>query len=237
MADYWAKVFIEIIDDPKMATMPDRLWRRSMEIFLLAGRYSKDKSGQLPDTNQLAWALRMSTDDLLTDLKQLESVGIVKKTKDGWLVVNFEKRQSPASDAERKRQQRERDQRNQYYGNELVTNLSRSVTQINRIQNTETETEKRSSDDDDQFSFVQKTIEQLTGYPPNGSKGIEAIQEILNMGATVEDIKAGIQWLNEHGKTVRYYNTVVNPTRTAMSIRLQQKQDINKYENVKVYDE
>jgi len=27
MADYWIKLYHEIIDDPKMATMPDRLWR------------------------------------------------------------------------------------------------------------------------------------------------------------------------------------------------------------------
>jgi len=86
------------------------------------------------------------------------------------------------------------------------------------------------------FSKIQKTIEQLTGYPPNGSKGSEAIQEIVNMGATVEDIKAGIKWLAENGKTVRYYQSIVNPTRTAMSIRLQQKQDVNRYEGAKVYE-
>ena len=66
---------------------------------------------------------------------------------------------------------------------------------------------------------------------------LNAIQEILNMGATVEDIKSGIKWLNDNGKTVRYYNTLVNPTRTAMSIRLQQTQAVNRYENSKVYDE
>ena len=86
---------------------------------------------------------------------------------------------------------------------------------------------KRSSDDD--FSFVQKTIEQLTGYPPNGSKGIEAIQEIVSMGAMVEDIKAGIKWLAENGKTCRYYQYIVNPTRTAMSMRLNPKPVNKKY--------
>jgi len=163
MADYWIKAFIEIIDDPKMATMPDRLWRRSMEIFLLAGRYSKDRSGQLPDTNQLAWALRMSTDDLLTDLKQLESVGIVRKTKDGWLVVNFEKRQSAATDAERKRQQREREQRSQYYSNEDVTNQSRNVTQINRLTETETETDTDTKEAAAVYKTYSDNIGLLTG--------------------------------------------------------------------------
>lgn len=87
------------------------------------------------------------------------------------------------------------------------------------------------------FDYIQKTLEKLTGQLPNGEAGIKAINEILEMGATVEDIKAGIKWLNDNGKTVRYYNTVVNPTRTAMSIRLQQKQEVNRYESAKVYDE
>jgi hypothetical protein len=93
--------------------------------------------------------------------------------------------------------------------------------------------------DEDKFSgfdYIQKTLEKLTGQLPNGEAGIKAINEILEMGATVEDIKAGIKWLNDNGKTVRYYNTVVNPTRTAMSIRLQQKQEVNRYESAKVYE-
>lgn len=95
--------------------------------------------------------------------------------------------------------------------------------------------------DEDKFSGfdeVQKALEQLTGQLPNGEAGIKAINEILVMGATMGDIKAGIKWLNDNGKTVRYYNTVVNPTRTAMSIRLQEgAKTKSKYENVKVYDE
>ena len=139
MADYWIKVYHEIIDDPKMATMPDRLWRRTIEVFLLAGKLSKDKSGQLPDTNQLAWLLRMSTDDLLMDLSQLANAGIVKKNDMGWVVTNFEKRQAASSNTERVQQFRERQRKQQYYGNE--TQMKRNVTQINRIQNTESETE------------------------------------------------------------------------------------------------
>ena len=71
MADYWIKLYHEILDDPKMATMPDRLWRRTVEVFLLAGKLSKDKSGVIPDTRQLAWLLRMDTNELQGDLEQL----------------------------------------------------------------------------------------------------------------------------------------------------------------------
>lgn len=86
------------------------------------------------------------------------------------------------------------------------------------------------------FDDIQKTLEQLTGQLPNGDKAVKAINDILEMGATRRDVKEGIKWLNDNGKTVRYYNTVVNPTRTAMSIRLQKKQEVNRYEGAKVYE-
>lgn len=154
MADYWIKLYLEILDDPKMATLPDRLWRRAIEVFLLAGKLSKDKSGQLPDTNQLAWLLRMSTDDLYLDLQQLSNSGLIKKVNDGWKVVNFEKRQSAASDADRKRLQRERKQKNQYYGHEKVTQLSRNVTQINRLTESESETESETEEENKSAAAV-----------------------------------------------------------------------------------
>lgn len=121
MADYWIKMYHEILDDPKLATMPDRLWRRTMEIFLLAGKLSRDKSGYLPETNQLAWMLRMSSDDLLMDLKQLESAGILKRVEDGWLVVNFEKRQAATTSTERSRYFRQNEKKKIYYGERKPT--------------------------------------------------------------------------------------------------------------------
>jgi hypothetical protein len=139
MADYWIKLYHEIIDDPKMATLPDRLWRRVIELFLLAGKLCPDKSGVLPDTRQLAWLLRVSTDELQTDMSQLAGTGIIKSIPNGWMIVNFEKRQQAASSTERVKQHRERKQKQQYYDNE--TDLKRNVTQINRAE-TETETEQ-----------------------------------------------------------------------------------------------
>ena len=106
------------------------------------------------------------------DLNQLANAGIIKKNNDGWKVVNFEKRQSAVSNAERIQQYRDRKRKQEYYGD--VTDVKRIVTQINRVQSTETETEtEEETKNVIDFSFIQKTIEQLTGYPPNGSKGIE----------------------------------------------------------------
>lgn len=166
MTDYWIKLYHEIIDDPKMATLPDRLWRRTIELFLLAGRLCHDKSGELPDTHQLAWLLRVSTDDLQTDLIQLASTGIIENIPGGWLVVNFQKRQSAATSTERVKQYRERKQKQQYYDNE--TNLKRNVTQINRLTETETESETEqikttSSSADADFGEVVRVFEQNIG--------------------------------------------------------------------------
>lgn len=141
--NYWIKLFIEILDDSKMATLPDRLWRRVVELFLLAGRYYKD--GVLPDTNELSWALRMSMDDLDLDLKQIAQIGIINKTETGWLVVNFARRQSKMTAAEKMRLARKQSQQDEYYGCDLnVTDQLLKVTQItdNRYKITDTDIDK-----------------------------------------------------------------------------------------------
>ncbi len=132
MTNYWIKLYHEILDDPKMATLPDRLWRRVIELFLMAGRTNKD--GWIPDTRQIAWIMRMPTDELELDLQQIASTGIIERVIDGWIVCKFAQRQAPSPARERKRQQRERERKNQYYlaplVTENVTNQSRNVTQI-----------------------------------------------------------------------------------------------------------
>ena len=228
MADYWIKVYHEILDDPKMATMPDRLWRRAIEIFLIAGKLSKDKSGILPETNQIAWLLRMNTDELSLDLKQLESSGIIKRIDNGWTVVNFEKRQAAVTGAERVQQFRKRQQNEQYYGN--VTEMKRNVTQINRVQNTESETETETEPSAaDIYKAYQNNIGELSGIISekidadindySASWVLEAIQKATILEkrslAYVEGILKG--W-KRNGKSAA-------------------KPGELKYENVKVYDE
>jgi len=137
-ASYWIKLYLEILDDSKMAILPDRLWRRVIELFLAAGRYGSQ--GHLPETQQLAWLFRMNTDDLELDLKQIATTGIIQRNDNGWIVTKFAERQAPVSDAERQRQHRDRMQKHQYYDD--VTNSSRNVMEINRLTDTDTETEE-----------------------------------------------------------------------------------------------
>lgn len=164
MADYWVKWFYEIIDDPKMATLPDRLWRRFSELCLLTGRLFPDKSGRLPETKQIAWALRMKEDETEMDLTQLASVNLIRKTHEGWLVINFSKRQSPSSNAERKQAQRERERRQQYAGDshENVTDRDNGVRQSRTEQN-RTEPEQSAAAASPEFASLCAVYEKNIG--------------------------------------------------------------------------
>jgi hypothetical protein len=151
--NYWIKLYIEILDDSKMATLPDRLWRRVIELFLLAGKYYKD--GQLPDTNELCWSLRMPMDELDLDLKQIAQVGIINKTEAGWNVINFSKRQAKMAPSDKMRLYRDRIKRDQYYDDDSEdvtdcvtlsnTDMLLKVTQItdNRLTDNRSDTDQK----------------------------------------------------------------------------------------------
>lgn len=104
---YWIKLYHEVLDDPKMGRLSDHLWRRVIELFLLAGE--TNQKGLLPPISDVAWKLRTNDEELLADLKALEEIGIVAQTEARWLVVKFAERQAPVCDAERKQRQRIRD--------------------------------------------------------------------------------------------------------------------------------
>lgn len=91
MKHSWFKLFFEILDDPKMGRMPDRLWRRAIELMCLAGENGKD--GLLPSVDDMTWRLRTSADQLSESLQALSAAGIVHETLDGWMVTHFKERQ------------------------------------------------------------------------------------------------------------------------------------------------
>lgn len=103
---YWIKLYHEILNDFKMAKMSDRLFRRTIEVFLLAGDYEKD--GLLPPTEDMAWRLRLTEEELETDLIELQQLGIVTNDGGQWSVHNFPERQGPMTEAERSRRRRQK---------------------------------------------------------------------------------------------------------------------------------
>jgi hypothetical protein len=140
--NYWIKLYLEILEDSKMGRLPDRLWRRVIELFVLAGRTNED--GKLPDTPEIAWSLRQPTDDIDIDLKQIESTGIIQRIPSGWMVTNFSKRQGPSPVNERVKSYRDRQRQDQYYGNNDVTNSYTPVTPSLQTRYTESESESES---------------------------------------------------------------------------------------------
>lgn len=105
MKRIWIKLYLEILDDPKMGRLPDWLWRRAIELFLLAGENGND--GLLQPVMDMAWRLRTSEEDLVKSLRALSQVGVVHETPEGWVVTHFKDRQVSES-LERTRKYRER---------------------------------------------------------------------------------------------------------------------------------
>jgi len=150
---YWIKLYHEILEDPKMGKLPDNLWRRAIELFLLAG--DLDNGGSLPDIEGLSWRLRTDKEHLETDLVELASVGIVSQVDGVWIVTNFSKRQEPVDNAVRVAQHRKQKRKDQYYGNEPVTN---------RYTDTDTDTDKIIDLDKEQ---KLKIFRDVTLYTPD----------------------------------------------------------------------
>lgn len=108
---YWLKLYHEMLDDAKVARLPDSIWRRFIECLLLAGEM--DEGGFLPPLPDMAWRLRVDDTTMGQDLSRLALAGMVELKIDSednerWYVSNFAKRQSASPGAERVKQWRKR---------------------------------------------------------------------------------------------------------------------------------
>jgi len=109
MSSYtWIKLYVEILDDVRLAMMSDYLFRRFILFLLVAGR--NNQNGLLGPVSDLAWRLRSSENDMLNSLRTMSEVGIVAETPDGWRMVDFAEQQAAMGGAERMQQYRKRRQ-------------------------------------------------------------------------------------------------------------------------------
>jgi hypothetical protein len=102
----WIKLYLEILDDVKLAELPEAACWRFVQLLLVAAE--RDEGGILPPSKQLAWRLRADQAQLLEDLRALGEVGVMVQVGEHWKVTNFEKRQATLTDAERASQYRGR---------------------------------------------------------------------------------------------------------------------------------
>lgn len=153
---YWIKSYISILDDPKIARLPDYLWRMRMELQHIAGEYGKD--GSLPPVADIAWRLRLDEVKAAERLSALSQVGEVAQDVSGaWYIPHFAEQQGPSPTAQRVKAHREKRKREQ-------EELKRFVTP-----DTETDTETETNYDDEEspprpncFRLYEQNIGTLT---------------------------------------------------------------------------
>lgn len=127
---FWIKLYHEILHDPKMGRLTDNLWRRVIEIFLLAGE--NDNDGNLPPIESMAWTLRLSVEELEANLQALEKVNIVSQTPDGWHVTHYAQRQAAIPGKERVSAHRDRVKKQEYYADETTEDFNGNESVTNR---------------------------------------------------------------------------------------------------------
>ena len=72
------KINDSIINDPKIGMMPDRTFRRAMQLLVIA-----DKKGIIPNANELAWILRTTEKDIENNLKDLMKFDFIEAYNNG----------------------------------------------------------------------------------------------------------------------------------------------------------
>lgn len=145
---HWIKLYVEMLDDPKVGLLPDAVKWRWTSVLLLAGEMNE--GGFLPDVNDMAWRLHTNVETLQSEMRMLAGRGLVElrvyeQGDERWFIPAFSTRQAAATGTERSRMSR---QRTQQHGsrNEHATNVQRNVANSlhkqKQKQNTETEAER-----------------------------------------------------------------------------------------------
>jgi len=204
--NYWMKLWFDILRDPKMGMLPDRLWRRVIELFLLAGQNGED--GLLPEVATIAWQLNKSVPAIVTDLQKIAEVGIVQEIEEGrWIVTNFKKRNEPVDSRKRIKDFRQRERYKK--GNADETEVKRECNealqvryqeeQKNRLTDLTTTTTVPPSD----FQLFAEVYELVTGSEPKVLNAeIEAVSAIIKAGGTPDDFRSALQGMQDKDYTI-----------------------------------
>lgn len=102
----WFRFYTDVLNDPKVQRLDAETFRTWVNLLCLA----KEHDGVLPDLSDVAFALRMSDDQTLAFLTELEKRGLIDVGDDGTRTPhNWEGRQYPSdSSTERTRRYRAR---------------------------------------------------------------------------------------------------------------------------------
>jgi len=219
---YWIKLYHEILDDPKMGRLPDALFRRTIELFLMAGDYGRE--GRLPPLADIGWRLRVPEDILSAQMDALREVEILSRDEnDGWVVTHFKERQAAEPTSLRSRRYRDSLQK-QHNRHECVTNRDADV---DRDKDTDAE-EKGDADAPcagsgcDPADELVKTFIDHTHIPLNTGgeeKWAKALARLNNAGVEKVDIISALGECYQKGIVIANLGSIVNPAIICMARR------------------
>lgn len=207
--NYWMKLWFEILRDPKMGRLPDKLWRRVIELFLIAGEYGK--GGELPCIEDIAWILNKTPKVIITDLEKISKTGIVsKQDDDSWIVTNFQKRNEPVSASQRVNDYRARQKENERNKNcnEDVTTRYKNCNVLTEEINRVTELTELNDDNNDpknknqekQVKMLFDVFQEIMGYQPVVDPYLsQRIQEMIDDKITEPEYRAALLQMRESG--------------------------------------
>ena len=221
----WIKLYIETLHDPKMGKLSDRLWRRAVECFMLAGELGN--GGELPPIDKMAWTLRATVEQLETEFFNLCETGILSQVDGVYFVTSFSKRQAKIDGADRIKNYRERKKKLEYYedetevkrdGNEGVTTCytDKNRIDIDKIKNRV----DIDIEDDDNFATLSHAFVNAVGQPTNNETHCKGIAKLLTMDTTPEEVESAVAILSGKEYTISSPFSLVT---TINNMRLQVK--------------
>ena len=77
------------------------------------------------------------------------------------------------------------------------------------------------------FDKMRVVCEKVTGLTANGEAGVKTIMELVSSGCTEADIRAGLGWITDQGKTLRSLDKILGPAKVEMQKRVQKANGSN----------
>lgn len=122
---YWLKLFHETIYDPKIMMRSPGARLRWYECLCLAGDFDRD--GELPPIENMIYVFRISKDQLMGELQELQSSGLFTLDNGTYFITNWHNRQKAMAGSERTSRFRETERKREYY--EPVTEEKRTCNE------------------------------------------------------------------------------------------------------------
>lgn len=224
---YWIKLHLKTLDSWTMANLPDHLWRRAVELFLMAKENGND--GTLQPVAVLAWRLRIAEPRLSENLESLAEAGVVEKAPNGaWKVKNFEKYQMGSSEsADRVKRYREK------HKDGVTCNVTSNALEESRREEKRVDVTPPVSSAAESpalagtpFSKTSAFVATLLGCnegTPSPPKWFEAIKAMNAQNVTEDDIRQGYDEIRGKNYTIVGAQSLLNPAINAKMRRTAKK--------------